>query len=95
MIRAVYKRFNQYLYDLQNRTDQEQPDPRKIDIIKEYAKKFPQCRTFVETGTYFGATPLELRETFDTLVTIELTRGYMRKHRNDCNHIVTFFLCMG
>jgi len=72
MFRTHYKKFNQYFYDLSHKEDKIYSDPKKTDLIKEYAKQFPGCKTLIETGTYFGSTPIELQNIFENIITIEL-----------------------
>jgi len=72
IIRDIIKRVNQELYSLQKQKGQDTPDMRKVSVIARYARKYPDCKIFIETGTYFGATPYALKDTFRWLYTIEL-----------------------
>jgi hypothetical protein len=80
-IRYLFKRISQTVYDLSGRVDQDFPDQRKVLTIYEYAKQYPHCKTFIETGTYFGATPLSLKDIFYKIYTIELDPWLYKKAR--------------
>lgn len=56
-------------------------DGRKVSVIIEHAKKY-NCKTFIETGTYFGATPFAVRNVFDEIYTIELDPWLYEKSLN-------------
>lgn len=49
------------------------PHLHKQKMLKEYAKKY-RCRTLVETGTYLGDMVHAMRNHFETIYSIELSR---------------------
>ena len=53
------------------------PPKRKIEILLEY--KTPAMRTFVETGTEFGATIEGVRGSFDAIHSIEFDEVLFRR----------------
>lgn len=53
----------------------------KRKIIKEYAKLF-SCKTFIESGTYFGDTLLIVRNNFKEIFSIELDTTLYEKAKN-------------
>lgn len=53
----------------------------KQKLVKEYASRF-SIKTFVETGTYLGTMTNAVKNTFDSIYTIELDRKLYERARN-------------
>jgi hypothetical protein len=81
MIQSVYTKMNQLLYDIFHSNDSIDINNGKIAIISEHAREYPECKVFIETGTYFGSTTLALKDIFYTLYTIELDKWLFNKAR--------------
>lgn len=56
------------------------PDLRKHAVLRDYAENY-RLKTMVETGTYRGDTVEAMKETFERIVTIELSPKYYRRAR--------------
>ncbi len=48
----------------------------RIELIRSYARRYPEIRVFIETGSADGSTPAALVDEFDRLYTIELDVGF-------------------
>src|SRR5690242_2615281 len=69
-----------YEPDLKIRYDPTLTSEQRQALIMEYAVAFPRHRTFVETGTADGATPLAVWPFFDRTYTIEISEGLFGRY---------------
>jgi hypothetical protein len=64
--------YDKFGWDFTGWVNREMPDIKKVSTIQRYKQMYPECLTFVETGTYFGATSESVAGIFEKVYTIEI-----------------------
>jgi hypothetical protein len=95
IIRKIIKVANQFWYDLSKQTYNEPPNEKSLNVILKYANDNPQCTTFIETGSWFGAIPFALQTYFKILYTIEIDGWLYEKTRKRLRNVNNVFCFHG
>ena len=69
--------------------------PQKSDVIRSYAERYPDHRTFIETGTAFGDQCLALADVFDRIISIEFLDTHFEAARERTAHLDNVEVLLG
>lgn len=69
--------------------------PGKSEVIRSYAERYPDHRTFIETGTAFGDQCLALADVFDRIVSVEFLDTHFEAARDRTAHLDNVEVLLG